>query len=150
MNKVILMGRLTRDPEIRQMPNGISIARFVIAVNRRFKNDNGEYKADFISCSAWRQTGEFIAKYFHKGSMIAVTGSIQTGSYQKDGQTVYTTEVNVAEAYFTGEKAQEQSRPATTGLTPMRMSDVSDNFNSIDNSSNEFIDIDGNEEDLPF
>lgn len=150
MNKVILMGRLTQNPEIRQTPDGIKVARFVIAVNRRFKNDRGEYKADFISCSAWRQTGEFIAKYFHKGNMIAITGNIQTGSYQKDGHTVYTTEVNVSEAYFTGEKAQEQSRPAGAGLAPANMSDIADNFNDFDNSPNEFIDIDGYEENLPF
>ena len=72
MNKVILMGRLTKDPELRQSQNGISVARFTIAVNRRFAKD-GQQQADFINCVAWRQTGEFIAKYFEKGSMIAVT-----------------------------------------------------------------------------
>ena len=67
MNKVILMGRLTKDPELRQSQNGISVARFTIAVNRRFAKD-GQQQADFINCVAWRQTGEFIAKYFEKGS----------------------------------------------------------------------------------
>ena len=75
MNKVILMGRLTKDPELRQSQNGISVARFTIAVNRRFAKD-GQQQADFINCVAWRQTGEFIAKYFEKGSMFAVTGSM--------------------------------------------------------------------------
>ena len=100
MNKVILMGRLTRDPEVSRTAGGINFVRFTIAVNRRFKNENGEYQADFINCVAWRQTAGFIARYFVKGAMISVAGSIQTGSYQKDGQTVYTTNVNVEEAYF--------------------------------------------------
>ena len=69
MNKVELIGRLTHDVEMRQTPNGVSLARFSIAVTRRFKNSNGEYDADFINCVAWRQTGEFIAKHFQKGGM---------------------------------------------------------------------------------
>lgn len=72
MNKVILMGRLTRDVEMRQTPNGVSLARFSIAVNRRFAGKDAQQQADFINCVAWRQTGEFIARYFQKGSMIAV------------------------------------------------------------------------------
>ena len=71
MNKVILMGRLTRDVEMRQTASGVNVARFSIAVNRRFARE-GNQQADFINCAAWRQTGEFIARYFHKGSMIAV------------------------------------------------------------------------------
>ena len=107
MNKVILMGRLVKDPELKQTPSGVSVARFSIAVNRRFKNDNGEYDADFINCVAWRQTGEFITKYFQKGSMIAVTGSIQTSSWDdKEGKRQYSTEVVVDEAYFTGSKGE--------------------------------------------
>ena len=77
MNKVELIGRLTHDVEMRQTPNGVSLARFSIAVTRRFKNSNGEYDADFINCVAWRQTGEFIAKHFQKGGMVAVVGSIK-------------------------------------------------------------------------
>ena len=83
MNHVILMGRLTKEPELRQTPNGVSLARFSIAVNRRFAKE-GQQQADFINCIAWRQTGEFISKYFQKGSMIAVVGSIQSRSW--DGQ----------------------------------------------------------------
>ena len=86
MNKVELIGRLTHDVEMRQTPNGVSLARFSIAVTRRFKNSNGEYDADFINCVAWRQTGEFIAKHFQKGGMIAVVGSIQSRSW--DGTMV--------------------------------------------------------------
>ena len=104
MNKAILMGRLTKDVEMRQTPNGVTVARFTLAVNRRFKSE-GQPDADFINCVAWRQTGEFIVKYFQKGSMIAVVGSIQTRSWDgQDGKKQYATEVVVDEAYFTGGK----------------------------------------------
>ena len=110
MNKVILMGRLTRDPEMKQTPTGISVCGFSVAVNRRFRDkQTGEYGADFINCQAWRQTAEFICKYFKKGDMIAGVGSIQTGSYEKDGQKVYTTDVIINEAYFTGGKSAGKS-----------------------------------------
>ena len=92
MNKVILMGRLTRDVEMRQTPNGVSLARFSIAVNRRFAGKDAQQQADFINCVAWRQTGEFIARYFQKGSMIAVVGSIQSRSWDgQDGKKQYAT-----------------------------------------------------------
>lgn len=100
MNKAILMGRLTRDPELRSTQSGVSVVSFTLAVDRRFKNQSGEREADFISCRAWRQTAEFITKYFNKGSKLAVVGTIQTGSYERDGNTVYTTDVVVDEAYF--------------------------------------------------
>ena len=104
MNKVILIGRLTADAELKQTQNGTSVARFSLAVNRRFSKDN-EQTADFISCVAWKHTAEFICKYFRKGSMIAVSGRIQTGSYtDNNGVKRYTTDVVVEEAYFTGEK----------------------------------------------
>ena len=95
MNKVILMGRLTRDPEVRysQGATATAIARFSIAVDRRFKRD-GEPDADFINCVAFGRTGEFIERYGHKGTKFVVEGRIQTGSYtNKDGQRVYTTDV---------------------------------------------------------
>ena len=97
MNKVILMGRLVRDPEMRYSQNGnnTAIARYTIAVDRRFARD-GEQDADFIHCVAIGKSGEFAEKWFHKGTKIAVTGRIETGSYtNKDGQKVYTTTVIV-------------------------------------------------------
>ena len=100
MNKAILLGRLTRDPELRQTNSGIPVMSFTIAVDRRFRSQSGERQTDFISCQAWRQTAEFLAKHFQKGSRIAVVGSIQTGSYEKNGQTIYTTEVVVDEVHF--------------------------------------------------
>lgn len=104
MNKVILIGRLTADADLKQTQNGTSVARFSLAVNRRFAKDN-EQTADFISCVAWKHTAEFICKYFRKGSMIAITGRLQTGSYtDNNGVKRYTTDVVVEEAYFTGEK----------------------------------------------
>ena len=111
MNNVILMGRLTAGPELRQTQSGISSCRFTIAVNRKFKNkDTDQYEADFISCVAWRQTAEFISRYFSKGSMICVSGSLRTGSYTDKNHsdvTHYTTDVFVDCVEFTGEKKQQ-------------------------------------------
>lgn len=109
MNKVILMGRLTRDVEMRQTPGGASVARFSIAVNRRFKNSEGNYDADFINCVAWRQTAEFVSRYFNKGSMICVEGNLRTSSYQDRNHsdvTHYRTEVFVDNVEFTGSKRE--------------------------------------------
>ena len=109
MNKVILMGRLTADPELRQSQNGVSVCRFTVAVNRRFKNANGEYDADFLSCTSWRQTAEFISRYFNKGSMIAIEGTLRTGSYQDKNHpdvTHYTTDILVENVEFTGSKSE--------------------------------------------
>jgi len=109
MNKVILMGRLTRDPEIRysQGENQIAFAKFTLAVdrNRRSSRSNEENTADFISCAAFGKTAEFMEKYIRKGTKIAMTGRIQTGSYtNKDGVKVYTTDVVVDEVEFAESK----------------------------------------------
>lgn len=110
MNKAILIGRLTRDPELKTTASGVSVCSFSIAVNRRFKNAEGNYDADFINCVAWRQQAEFMAKYFGKGRMVGVVGSIQTRSYDdKDGKRVYVTEVSVDEVHFCGDKGTSQS-----------------------------------------
>ena len=157
MNKVILMGRLTHDVDLRQTPQGVSVARFSIAVNRRYKDQNGNYPADFINCVAWRQTGEFVARYFRKGSMIAVTGSIQTRTWDgQDGKKNYATEVVVDEAYFTGSKADEGGARPTGGFgapagntpvnnTPAAAPGLDDGFDEMD-----FAAIDASEDDLPF
>ena len=142
MNKVILMGRLTKDAEIRQTPNNLSVARFTIAVNRRSVKDGGQ-QADFINCIAWRKTGEFIARYFQKGSMIAVVGSIQTRSWDgNDGKKQYATEVIVDEAYFTGSKS-ESSTGVNTDLSDSGLDDLNSQYGE------DFATI-GDEEDLPF
>lgn len=108
MNKVILMGRLTRDPEIRytQGDKPMAIARYTLAVDRRFKRE-GDQSADFIPCVVFGKGGEFAEKYLKKGTKVAVTGRIQTGSYtNKDGVKVYTTDVIVEEQEFAESKAQ--------------------------------------------
>ena len=107
MNKVIIIGRFTRDPEIKYSTgeNATATARFSLAVNRRFKNKEGNYDADFINCVAFGKTAEFIEKYFSKGMAIGITGRIQTGSYtNKEGQKVYTTDVVVEETEFVESK----------------------------------------------
>lgn len=105
MNKAEFVGRLTRDVEVRTTESGTVTARFTIAVSRKFKNAEGVYEADFINCVAFGKTAEFLNKYFSKGSMIGVTGRIQTGSYiNKDGQKIYTTDVVVEECEFVTSK----------------------------------------------
>lgn len=116
MNKVELIGRLTKDPETRytQGQEAMAISRFNLAVDRRFKKD-GQTTADFISCVAFGKSGEFVEKYFHKGMKVAVVGRIQTGSYDhKDGYKVYTTDVVCEELDFCEKKQDEaQSEPQT-------------------------------------
>ena len=107
MNKVILMGRLTRDPEVRysQGDNSMAIARYTLAVDRRFNRNNDENSADFIGCVAFGRAGEFAEKYFRKGLKVLVTGRIQTGSYtNRDGVKVYTTDVVVEDQEFAESK----------------------------------------------
>ena len=111
MNKVILMGRLPRDPEVRysQGENATAVARYTLAVDRRFSRNNDEQTADFINCVAFGRAGEFAEKYLHKGTKIAVTGRIQTGSYtNKDGVRVYTTDVVVEDHEFAESKNASQ------------------------------------------
>lgn len=139
MNKVLLVGRLAAEPEVRYTTgeNARANARFSVAVNRPFKNSEGNYEADFIRCVAWGNHAEFIQKYFHKGDMIGIDGTIRTGSYtNKDGQKVYTTEVWIDRPEFVGSK---NSNGGNSSTTTQRKS----NFMNIPNDANE-------EEGLPF
>ena len=105
MNKVILIGRLARDPEMRTTASGVSVTRFTVAVSRPFTAQNGERGADFINCIAWRRQAENIAKYCTKGSQVAVEGRIQTGSYDgQDGTKRYTTDIVADNVTFLGSK----------------------------------------------
>ena len=116
LNKVILIGRFTRDPELRSTPQGTSTCSFSLAVDRNYQSASGERQADFINCVAWRQTAEFISKYFQKGNMICVEGSIQTRSWKdNEGNNRYATEVVVDRSYFVESKrsAQESSAMST-------------------------------------
>lgn len=116
MNSVQLVGRFTRDPEIKYSNGGATIARFSVAVDRRFAKD-GEQSADFINIVAFGKTAEFIEKYFHKGNRIGIVGRIQTGSYKnKDGATVYTTDVIAESVEFVESKGGNQ--PVQGTATP--------------------------------
>ena len=148
MNKVQLVGRLTRDPEIRysQGENATATARFSVAVNRRFKNSEGNYDADFINCVAFGKSAEFVEKYFKKGMAIGLTGRIQTGSYtNKDGQKVYTTEVVADEIEFAESKNSSSSdMGGNGGFAPQAApaaAPANDGFMNIP---------DGIDEELPF
>lgn len=110
INAVVLVGRLTRDPELKYTQSGLAYLRFILAVNRRTKN--GEQEADFITCVAWRKQAENMANYLSKGSLVGVEGRIQTGNYEKDGQRIYTTDVIVNNVQFL------ESRRDSTNATP--------------------------------
>ena len=110
LNKVVLCGRLTADPELKQTQNGIAVVSFSLAVNRRFTrgaDGQGNSQADFINCVAWRQTAEFISRYFKKGSSLCLTGSIQTRTWtDTTGAKRYATEVVVDEAMFVDSRSE--------------------------------------------
>ncbi len=133
MNKVILIGRLTADPEFRQTQSGISSCRFTVAANRNFKNSKGEYEADFISCQAWRQTAEFINRYFRKGQMIAINGTLRTGSYQDKNHsdvTHYTTDVLVENVEFCGSKSDNSTSSTSNTTTQQAAAQQPQNVNN--------------------
>ncbi len=112
MNRVILVGRITKDPELKQTNSNIPYVQFTLAVNRSYKNANGERQADFISCVAWRQTAELIAKHVSKGTQIGVDGQIQTRQYDDpNGITRYITEVYVEMLHFLEPKRQQDPYP---------------------------------------
>ena len=113
MNKAILMGRLTRDPEVRysQTDSNMAIARFSLAVDRRYKKQGDETTADFFNCTAFGKQGEFVEKYLKKGTKVVVTGRIQNDNYtNKDGQKVYSVQIMVEEIEFAESKAAGQSQ----------------------------------------
>ena len=126
LNKVVLIGRLTKDPDLRYTQSGIAVARFTLAVDRGFKNQDGEKQADFIPITVWRGQAENCAKYLSKGRMVAVAGRIQTGSYEQDGQRRYTWEVVADEVQFLewGEK-KEQEQGEIPGFIPFEGDDSS-------------------------
>lgn len=138
MNKVILIGRLTKDADVK-IPSGMAVARFNLAVDRRFKKDN-EQTCDFINCVSFGKTAEFLEKYGKKGTKFVVEGRIQTGSYtNKDGQRVYTTDVVVQSVEFAESKANVQYN--SIAPAPAQASAI----------PNDFIEIDDiNEDELPF
>ena len=118
MNKAILIGNLTRDPELRTLPNGASVCTFTIAVNRKFVNQQGVREADFLNIVAWRQLGETCARYLTKGRKVGVVGSIQTRSYDaQDGSKRYVTEIVADDIEFLSSQ-QDGGQPRTGNVPP--------------------------------
>lgn len=110
MNRVVLVGRITKDPELRRTNSGIPYVRFTVAVNRRFQNKNGEREADFINCVAWRQTAELIGKYVTKGNQIGVDGQIQTSSFDdQNGVRQFMTQVVCESIHFLESRKQNDN-----------------------------------------
>ena len=141
INMVALMGRLTYSPELKSTPNGLPVIRFQLAVDRTYQAKGQERQADFIDCVAWRQTAEFISRYFHKGSMIAVEGTIQTSNYtDKNGNNRKQIEVLANNVSFCGSKSESGSmdiEPEPSSTKP--------NLDDVD-----FEEIVDDDDDLPF
>ncbi|MCB2836167.1 single-stranded DNA-binding protein [Streptococcus dysgalactiae subsp. dysgalactiae] len=138
INNIVLVGRMTKDAELRYTPSQVAVATFTLAVNRRFKEQNGEREADFINCVIWRQSAENLANWAKKGNLIGITGRIQTRNYEnQQGQRVYVTEV-VAESFQMLESRNQQSGQGN--------SSQNDNSQPFGNQSQ----IDISDDDLPF
>lgn len=149
LNHITIMGRLVRDPELRYTQSGIAVASFTVAVDRDFKSESGERQTDFIDCVAWRQTGEFVSKYFSKGSMAAVSGRLQIRDWQdKEGNKRRNSEIVVDNIYFGESKRSQNSNENNSYGTPPPAQ--SQNFNNSSTMSAGFSEIDGGDGDLPF
>ncbi|HAC0712887.1 TPA_asm: single-stranded DNA-binding protein [Listeria monocytogenes] len=159
MNRVVLVGRLTKDPELRYTPAGVAVATFTLAVNRPFKNGQGEQEADFIQCVVWRKPAENVANFLKKGSLAGVDGRVQTRNYEgNDGKRVYVTEI-VAESVqflepknnhvegFTSNNNQNRSKYSNDSQTSSYRADSSQN-NNVQPENSKPINI--SDDDLPF
>ena len=151
LNKWIGMGRLTADPTFSQTQSGVSVCKFTVAVNRNYKGTNGEQQADFINCVAWRSSAEFISKYFMRGSMIVIEGSLQNNNYEKDGVKHYGMIVNVENAQFGESKSSQNNSQQTVQNNDNSQPTVQNN----QNDDNSVGDLSGYEEilsdgDIPF
>ena len=143
LNFAVIMGRLTADPELRQTPNGVAVTTFTVAVDRGFIRQGEERKADFINVVAWRQTAEFVSRYFTKGSMIAVQGSIQTRTYDdKNGLKRYVVEIVADNVSFCGSKSESGTSGAPR--TPVAAAP------SFSNGSADDFAAMADDDDLPF
>ncbi len=125
LNRVILMGRITQELELKQIPSGVSVLSFSVAVERRYSKQDEEKQTDFINCVAWRQQAEFISKYFGKGRMIALEGSLRTRTYDdKNGVKHYVTEVYADSVSFTGEAKQGTQTVRADGYTDAEIDEI--------------------------
>lgn len=119
LNRVVIVGRLTRDPDLRYTPNGVAVANFTVAVNRPFSNQQGNRDADFINCVVWRRQAENLANYMRKGSQIGVDGRLQTRTFEgQDGKTVFVTEVVADSVQFLESKGATQNRDEQDSYSP--------------------------------
>ncbi len=167
MNRVVLVGRLTKDPELRYTPNGVAVASFTLAVNRTFTNQQGEREADFINCVIWRKPAENVANFLKKGSLAGVDGRIQTRSYDgQDGKRVYVTEVLAESVQFLEPRNSSKGENANYGAPREQDSPFGNNNNQnqqqynrnnqgytrVDNDpfANDGSQIDISDDDLPF
>ena len=151
-NKVILGGRLTADPELKTTPGGVSVTSFTVAVNRNYRSKNGEEtQADFIDVTAWRQTAEFITRYFRKASSICVVGSLQKRSWtDNQGQKRYSTEVVADEAYFVDAKGDVQKAAPAAQTAAPDSSGQAVPYNPYSGEGTPQFEVLENEEELPF
>lgn len=158
MNRVVLVGRLTKDPDLRYTPAGVAVATFTLAVNRPFKNTQGEQETDFIQCVVWRKPAENVANFLKKGSMAGVDGRVQTRNYEdSDGKRVFVTEVVAESVQFleprnhtegtTSNNYQSEANYSNNNKTSSYRADKSQKSDSF---ANEGKPIDINPDDLPF
>lgn len=143
INRVVLVGRLTKDAQLAYTPSGVANARFTLAVNRTFANQSGEREADFINCVAWRKTAENTANFTKKGSLVGIEGRIQTGSYEgQDGKRVYTTDIVADSVQFLEPRGAAEGRESTGGTntpnynTPPNSGQPQTNYQQNNNQQN--------------
>ena len=155
INRVVLIGRLTRDPELRRTPQGDAVTSFTLAVNRSFTNADGQQQADFINCVVWKKTAENVERYCSKGSLVGVEGRLQSRTYENNqGQTVFVTEVvcnsvqfiNTNQAPLNTEAVQQQANSWEQRTTQSN----TNQYDYMNNSENEFSSFQIDEDDLQF
>ena len=150
INNVTLLGRLTYLPELRSTPNGLAVIRFQVACDRNYQKDSQNRQADFIDCVAWRQTAEFVSRYFHKGSMIAIEGTIQTSNYtDKDGNKRKQIEVLANNVSFCGSKSENGSQ-GSQGSQGAQNEQYTQGGMDINPDTSDFEEIVDDDDDLPF
>ena len=159
INRVVLVGRLTRDVEVRKTASGLSVATFTVACDRRMargQDGNNQQSADFISCVAWRQAADFLGSYARKGALVGVEGRIQTRNYDSDGQKVYVTEIVCDTVNLLESKSQSQSRAQNSGYQdnsyqqPYSQPKPSTNDDFVSDDFGAGIGMDISSDDLPF
>ena len=159
INRVVLVGRLTRDVEVRKTASGLSVATFTVACDRRMargQDGNNQQSADFISCVAWRQAADFLGSYAHKGALVGVEGRIQTSNYDRDGQKVYITEIVCDTVNLLESKSQSQNRAQNSGYQdnsyqqPYSQPKPSTNDDFVSDDFGAGIGMDISSDDLPF